>query len=133
MIDFLWHLLLGIGIGAYFFNSNVRSGVNDIIKRIAVGLYTALNEHYNGKQRKAPSARHATNTPKQESVGYRTSGTVKSLVSASTENTEREQLQSVKGLYPCTCGGILEPVNGWPNYYACAKCHTLKEVSKTKI
>lgn len=125
MIDFLWHLLLGVGLGAYFFNANVRSGVNDIIKRIAIGLYSMLNDHYNG--RKSRPTRQSTSAPKQENVGYKTNGAVKSM--RTTTDTEG-QLQNVKGLYPCTCGGILEPVKDWPNYYACAKCHSLKEVAK---
>lgn len=119
MIDFLWHLLLGIGIGAYFFNSNVRSGVNDIIKKIAVGLSTALNEHYNGKQRKAPTARQQTSkVPNQTNVGYKTNGAVKSLV----KNTGQCQYG---------CGGIVIPANGqFKGFGVCANCNQMQELKK---
>lgn len=125
MIEFLTHLMFGIAIGAYIFNSRVRSGVNDIVKKIAVGLYTALANYNNSKQQKPTVKRATTSIPKQENVGYKTNGAVKSLRTATDTG---DHLQNVKGLYPCTCGGILEPVKDWPNYYACAKCQSLKTI-----
>jgi hypothetical protein len=79
MIELLTHLMFGIAIGAYLFNSKVRSGVNDIVKKIAVGLYTALANYNNSKQQRPTAKRATTSAPKQERIVYQQDASVKSL------------------------------------------------------
>jgi hypothetical protein len=105
---------MGIAIGAYLFNSSVRSGFNKIV----VSLFTSLmNYMRSGKMGgKSPAKRSAPKQQtQQQNVGYKTNGAVKSLNTNMQCNTCHE--------------GILIPADGqFKGFGVCSNCQTLQAI-----
>jgi hypothetical protein len=103
---------MGIAIGAYLFNSNVRKSVNKII----MNLFTSLMSYMRtGKMSKQLTAkRTATSVQRNENVGYRTNGAVKSL----------------KSVMQCNdCGGVLIPADGqFKGFGVCSQCQAIQPI-----
>ena len=108
MFSWITPFILGVCTGLYAGNSTIRHRVNAMLVRIWYSLLELASEGTAKRKAKAKVTTVKTEQPK------------------TAQPTEK--IQTVKGMYPCTCGGVLEPVKDWPKYYACVKCNTLKQV-----
>jgi hypothetical protein len=101
---------MGIAIGAYLFNANVRDGTNKIIMSLVTSIMSYMKTGKMAKQ-SAPK-RATTSTPKQENVGYKTNGAVKSLRTNMLCNQ---------------CSGVMIPADGvLKGFGVCSQCQAVQ-------
>jgi len=111
MIELLTHILVGIGIGGYIFNSTIRGRVNGLLRNIGLGLIDMLR----GSSTKQ--------TPKKVSRATTTKPQAQSPVQPPSRITQ--------GQYICKCGGIIVPANGqMKGYGVCINCQTFQPLMK---
>lgn len=113
------HIALGIAIGAYVFNNYIRWHTNHVIKSIVLWMIVGIRFLF-GKTKGWKSLLQ----PLREKY--------KPMIQPKAKPDYQCNVKRANNSYPCSCGGILEPISakGYEGHYACARCETVKKLSE---